>query len=98
MSTRHMRQRLKHGLLWRTHKAPWPSLVDWLFTLLCLMAVLSAYLFAANSDAKSGMDEAQARQIRAEVALVALLNEQPLIDKESGLAIVARIEAYGGDK
>lgn len=81
MSTRHMRQRLKSGR--RTHKAPWSSLVDWLLTLLCLMSILSAYLFVANSDAEAGMDEAQAQQIRAEVALITL---------------VAKIEAYEGDK
>lgn len=97
MTTFH--KRLKHGLRWYDHNAPMPTVrqiaAAVFMALLILILIVAGYLFVSYRDAQAGMLEAQARQIKTEVALVALLNGDPLIN-DDGMVILARTETAGG--
>ena len=90
-----MRKRMRHGLLWHDHRAPGPTLKQFAAAAFAALVVIVGWLYVAWSDAEAGMIEAQAGQIKAEVALISLLNEGVLVDRDSGMAIKAKIESYG---
>jgi hypothetical protein len=62
---------------------------------------LGLYLIAAIVKEKDLAEEGEThatQQLRiVEVAMVTLLNEQPLVDKNSGMVILAKIETAGGE-
>lgn len=96
-------KRLKHGLRWSDHRPPGPTLKETLAAtlagLITALLIVLGYLFVSYQDAQAGMIEAQASQIKAEVALVTILNGDPLIiDKDSGAVALARVEVYGEPK
>lgn len=92
-------KRLKHGLRWSDHRAPPPSAKQIASAVFSALIVTAGWLYVSWSDAEAGMMEAQAKQIKTEVALVTLLNGDPLIiDKPSGTVALARVEVYGEPK
>lgn len=91
-------KRMKRGLRWSDHRAPGPTLKEIAMAIFAALVVVIGYLFVSYKDAQAGMIEAQERQIKTEVALVTLLNEDLLVDMDSGMAIWAKVETYGEPK
>lgn len=94
--TNAMHKRMKHGIRWSDHRAPAPTAKEIATTVFSALLIVLAYLFASYRDAQSGMVEAQAKQAKAEVTLVELLNGNPLVN-DDGMVILARIETAGGE-
>lgn len=95
--TNAMRKRLKSGLQWKTDKAPLPSFTDWLLAALAVLIFLLITSLLGTGSANTEADAAKAAQIKAEVALLALLNGTPLVDRESGMVLLAKVETAGGE-
>lgn len=94
MTTFH--KRMKRGLRWNNQTPPKPTANEIAATVFMVLLIVLAYLIASYRDAQAGMMEAQAKQIKAEVALVTILNGDPLvIDKESGMVALAKVEVIG---
>ena len=94
-----IKNRLKHGLFWYGDTKPYPTLKQIASAAFAALIVTAGWLYVAWSDAEAGMIEAQAKQIKTEVALVTILNGDPLIiDKDSGTVALARVEVYGDPK
>lgn len=97
MTTFH--KRMKHGLRWSDHRAPGVTIEEIAAAVFAALIVTAGYLYVSYQDAQAGMMEAQARQVKAELSLIALLSEEPLIlDKDSGMVALAKIETYGEQK
>ncbi len=89
--TRAMRKRLSQGLLWKTDMEPG---LTWQHWLVGTIATLVFFLITALLDGKQAnaeLSQAKAAQIKAEVALVSLLNEHALVG-DDGVVISPRIE------
>ena len=93
----HWRKRLRHGLLWRTSKPPFP----WRWIGVALAGMAGYWLVCTITGAREAQalaEAAQAKQGRVEAVLIALLNEQVINDPGNHLAIKARITDYEGGK
>lgn len=97
MTTFH--KRMKHGLRWYDHNAPAPTPKQIAAAAFAALIVTAGWLYVSYQDAQAGMMEAQDGQIKAEVALVTILNGDPLVlDKESGMVALAKVETSGEPK
>jgi len=71
-------------------------------TIMLATVILTAYTIVAVIDQREEAREAehlaQKLQWHQEANLITILNEEPLIDKDTGMALVARIETYGDKK
>lgn len=89
--TRAMRKRLAHGLRWPTAREPGMTWRHWLAGFIAALVFLLIVAILDSAQANAELSESKAQQIRAEVALVNLLNEKPLIGSD-GVVIAPRIE------
>lgn len=89
--TRAMRKRIAQGLHWKTHKEPGLEPHHWVVAIVAALVFLLVTSMLDSSQANAELSEAKAQQIRAEVALVNLLNEKPLVG-DDGVVISPRIE------
>ena len=83
--------RLRNGLYWEGSKRPVPSWYAWVHIAVVILAISLAYVVVSLNDARTGLLQAEAGQVKAEVTLVHLLNGEVLEDKENKLALSASV-------